>query len=377
MLVLADLVDHIVRYGGKDLTRGTNNDCIAAARQACNALAQKWDWNWFRTIVTIKLSDIYQTGTVQYVASTRTMTLTGGVWPSWAIYGAVKVNDVDYEIATRTSDTVIVLSAQSAPVDDISTDTTYSIRRYAYQLPANFDTARSAVTQPDGLELIYRDMDHANAIWQQYYGEQAWTVVPDRNAPGRHCIQFTPTITTTNSVQVEYKRRLTTLRYDNYDLGNKSTVAVNGTAVTGTNTLFKADMVGNVFRVASDDLTSPTGEYGNNLYAHESIISAFNSATSITLRDAATDVLTRSKWMVSSLIDVRPGPMQEYLFREAEKQFRNRTRMVPYNAEELANYQTAFIEARENDTGYTGLSVIDYPYAGRFISTNTDVPLAE
>lgn len=377
MFALADLVDHVIRYGGKDLSRATSTDAIGAARQACNVLATKWDWNWFRTTVTIPLDDDYSTGTIAYTASTRTLTLTGGTWPTWAIYGAVRLNDIDYEVATRSSGTVLILSANSYPDADIVAGTTFSIRRYSYQLPENFDSITSAVTQPDGAELTYRDMGEANAIWQRYYGGQCWTIASDRNAPGRSVIQFSPNVTTTNSIQILYKRRLSTLRYDNYNKADDSRVAVAGAAVTGTDTLFKSDMVGQVFRVSEDDITDPTGEYGNNLYAHESLISAFTSVTAITLTTAITNALTRSKYIVSSLIDIRPGPMQEYLLREAEKQFRARTRMVPYNREELENLEQAFIEARENDKPYNGLQIVDYPYTGRFVLTNTNVPLAE
>lgn len=377
MLVLADLVDHVLQYAGKDMNRDTCRAALGAARQACSQLAQKWNWNWFRTTVTIPLDDIYQTGTVQYVASTRTLTLTGGTWPSWAVYGAVKLNDIDYEVATRTSGTVLVLKSTSAPDEDISTDTTYLIRRYAYQLPENFDSIHSAVTQPDGLIICYRDMDESNAIWQQYYGAQSYTVAADRLAPGRSIIQISPTVTTTNSIQVSYKRKLSLLRYDNFSTPDESRVAVASATVTGDMTVFKSDMVGQVFRASADDMDYPTGEFGNNLYAHESIISAVGGSTSLTLETAITDALTRSKYVVSSLIDARPGPMVEYLFRETEKQFRAKTRMQPYNREELDNYEAAFTEARENDKPYTGLTVVEYPYTGRFLTTSTDVPLAE
>lgn len=377
MLTLADLVEHTLRYGGKDLSRATCTDAIGAARQAIQVLTTKWDWNWFRTVVTIPLSAEYSTGTIQYVASTRTVTLTGGTWPTWAIYGAVKINDINYEVATRTSGTVIVLAANSAPADDISTDTTFSIRRIGYQLPANFDTVRSAVTDNAGLELEYREQTEAAGIWQEYYGSQCYTVAVDRNAVGRMVMQFSPNVDATNSVQVLYKRRMPLMRYDNFNAPDSSRVAVAGTAVTGLETAFKSDMAGCVFRCSIDDANDPTGEFGSNLYHHESIISAYVSATALTLESAISEAVTRSKYIISSLIDVAPGPMAEFLFREAEKQFRAKTRMQPYNREELDNHNVAFIEARENDKRYTGPFVVDYSNAGRFVLTNTDTPMLE
>lgn len=378
MLALADLVEHVLRYGGKDLSRATCTDAIGAARQAISILTTRWDWEWFRTTITIPISSPYTTGTIQYVASTRTATLTGGTWPTWAIYGAIKINNVTYLVETRTSDTVIVLAAASAPADDIAIDTTFEIRRVGYQLPAHFDSVRSAVTDFAGLELEYRDQTEAVNIWQEFYGSQCFTIANDRNATGRHVIQFSPNVDATNSVQVLYKRRMPVMRYDNFSHPESSRVAVAGTAVTGTETAFKSDMAGLLFRCSVDDTGAyPTGEFGDNFYHHESIISAFVSATSLTLETAITDAVTRSKYVISSLIDVSPGPMVEYLFREAEKQFRAKTRMTPYNAEELANYETSFVQARENDKRYTGPRVVDYANAGRFVLTNTDTPMLE
>ena len=378
MLALADLVEHTLRYGGKDLSRATCTDALGAARQAIQILSARWDWNWFRTTITIPISSPYSTGTIQYVASTRTATLTGGTWPAWAIYGAIKINDISYLVTTRTSDTVIILDAMSAPADNISTDTTFEIRRVGYQLPEHFDSVRSAVTDFAGLELEYRDQTEAVQIWQEFYGSQCYTVANDRNATGRMVIQFSPNVDATNSVQVLYKRRMPVMRYDNFSDPDSSRVAVAGTAVTGSETAFKSNMVGMLFRCAENDAGEyPTGEFGNNMYFHESIISGYSSATALTLQTAISDAVTRSKYIVSSLIDVSPGPMVEYLFREAEKQFRAKTRMVPYNPEELDNYEVAFIQARENDKRYTGPRVVDYANAGRFVLTNTNTPMLE
>lgn len=375
MFALADLVDHVVQYSGRDNTRAKVANAVAAARLAVAALGPKHDWNWYRTSLTIALSPDYSTGTIQYVASTRTLTLTGGTWPTWAIYGIIRINSIDYEIDTRTSGTVLVLSTNSAPADDISTDTTYALRRYAYQLPEHFDSIYYVAQQPSGCRLKERRISDAPAVWRQYDWIRSFAILADRFAQGRMILITGQTPDQSGVLQALYKRRMPALRYDKYTDASGSNVAVSATAVTGVNTLFRSDMVGQIFRASFDNQNDPTGEFGNNVYAHESLIDAVGGDQSLTLRTAIGTALTKSKWCVSSLIDIAYGPMWEYLLREVEKQFRSVNRMQPYNREELSNYAEALITARENDSRYNGLHTVEYGLAGWYPAFNTDVPL--
>jgi hypothetical protein len=150
-------------------------------------------------------------------------------------------------------------------------------------------------------------------------------------------------------------------------------VAVSGTAVTGVNTKFKSDMAGMIFRAAVDESANPTNLFGLNPFVVESLIESVSTAEALTLTTSTSEVLTRSRAIVTSLLDVGEGPMWEYLLREAERQFRITARMVPYNAEETSALREAFTFAREDDNKYNGLSMVDYPYMAPIgiISSNT------
>jgi pilus assembly protein CpaC len=61
----------------------------------------------------------YSTGTIAYTQATRTVTLTGGTWPSWAQYGVLVIGNVLYRVAAKPTSTTLVLTAMSNPGVDV------------------------------------------------------------------------------------------------------------------------------------------------------------------------------------------------------------------------------------------------------------------
>lgn len=370
MIGFADLVDHLVAYSGRDNTRATSDFCRRAAQQAVTILPTRHPWNWYRTALTFTLDADYGTGTIAVNASTREVTLTSGTWPTWAAYGVLCVGGLAYEVASRTSSTVIVLSSNSSPASNVASGTSYTLKRYGYLLPANFSSVRSVMAQPSGTALRQAVNNQPPQQWVADASGLQFGIAQDPRTNGRQVLYVGRAVDRTGLVQVLYQRTILPLRYEQWDDG---VVAVAGTAVTGTNTKFRSDMAGMVFRAAADDSANPTNLYGLNPYVHESLIDSVASAESLTLATAIGTALTRSRAVVTSLLDVAEGPMWEYLLREAERQFRITARMVPYNAEETAALREAFTFAREDDNKYNGLSMVDYPYMVPIgiISSNT------
>lgn len=69
------------------------------------------DWSFLKPVTTIDTIAPYDTGTIAITVSTTTVVLTTGVWPSWtATHGSLIVNNTEYVIASRTSDTDIELA---------------------------------------------------------------------------------------------------------------------------------------------------------------------------------------------------------------------------------------------------------------------------
>lgn len=102
-------------------------------------------WSFLNPTTTLTTIASYVTGTIALTDDDATVTLTGGVWPSWAAAnGSLVVDSVTYAIASRTSDTVIELSADWSGGDE--TEASYELRHDGmYDLPDNFAGMASRV----------------------------------------------------------------------------------------------------------------------------------------------------------------------------------------------------------------------------------------
>ena len=110
------------------------------------------EWSFLNIFDSIEFVTSYSTGTIS--SSLEVVTLTGGTWPSWAAQGKLWVDDKQLEVASRTSDTVIVL--QTALDIDFTAET-YQLRGYYYDLPDDFggiDSAEFTVSTTRSLEPI-------------------------------------------------------------------------------------------------------------------------------------------------------------------------------------------------------------------------------
>lgn len=91
-------------------------------------------WSFLQpTLASIEVHAAYETGTV--AVSTKTVTLTSGTWPTWAAKGELYVDGGWYTVASRTSNTVIVLDYSAGT---IAAGTEYSLVQREYALPDDF-----------------------------------------------------------------------------------------------------------------------------------------------------------------------------------------------------------------------------------------------
>ena len=96
------------------------------------------EWSFLRPVMEIETIAPYSTGTVAIANGATTMTLTDGVWPSWtATHGSLIVDTTEYEIASRTNDTVIELA--EAWSEDTETAADYFLQHNGnYDLPDDY-----------------------------------------------------------------------------------------------------------------------------------------------------------------------------------------------------------------------------------------------
>ena len=93
------------------------------------------NWSFLRPIADVTTTAPYTTGTITIAAGV--VTLTGGVFPSWAASGLLRVNNRYYSVASRGSDTQITLDSTSVTIADASS---YHLARPEVPLDAAFDS---------------------------------------------------------------------------------------------------------------------------------------------------------------------------------------------------------------------------------------------
>lgn len=100
--------------------------------------AQVHIWSFMQPkLMAFQLNQPYSTGTVTIAAGV--VTGSGTVFPSWAASAELVVNDVSYPVATRTSDTALVLEDTSVTA---ASGSEYTLQQVDYLLPELFGGLR-------------------------------------------------------------------------------------------------------------------------------------------------------------------------------------------------------------------------------------------
>jgi hypothetical protein len=347
----ADLVDHIVLYAGADPTAGTVMAAKNAAQKALLAVSGRTQWLYYNTLCLVNTTQPYSTGTITYTESTRTVTLAGGTWPTWAAYGYIVIANATYAIASRDSATQLTLNSQTTPGDDVAAGTAYILRQDTFQLPADFQEASSAMAQPGIFNLIY--VTNATAMTGRNANvgtgrPQYFAIVPDPFLPQRMAARIWPASGSVYRVQFTYRRKMTPPVYLRESPGLVSSIASSTTVSGTTDTNFTSAMAGAAIRFGSDAKDSPTGIFGDNPAQMELLIQSVTNANTLVASAVADQTLATRKYVITSLLDCEPGAMYDYISREAEKQYRLIAR-VKANPEESQAYQNSLRSALEED----------------------------
>ena len=187
-------------------------------------------WSFFRPVKEITTTAPYDTGTI--TVASGVVTLTDGVFPSWAAVGVLKLDNEYYDVDTRDGDTQVTLEDTSVTEAD---DSIYELGRPEYDLPA-------AVEAIDGIELayeagqsdfypeIYPRSDAQIRRWRQddpyhdrplYYGTR--TVEFDPTVGSRRRLTLYPTPDATYVLKTRMKLRATMIDAVNaYPVGGES-----------------------------------------------------------------------------------------------------------------------------------------------------------
>jgi len=357
-LTFHDACDHVLdQVVGGDGSPRNRRQAVRAVQEAYNEIADRRKWRYFYRPLTIQTVASQTSSTITYTASSRSVTLAAGTWPTEATKYALYIDGKRYSVATRSSSTVLVLDEKDAPVADIAAGTSYTLARDTYELPDNCRALLELYDAQAPGRLVSR-VDPGDIIWRQRVQRGAgqplcYSVYRSERFSGALAVHFAPS---PNSALIYQGLGLfdpLELKILDYQLGSVATTA-DSDQVTGTSTAFTSDMNGAVIRFSPTGVTKiPTdlqGEIDKNRlepYAMQRVIKTRDAAATLTLEQAADQTLTGSGYRISSRIDIEAGAMRNAFLRCCEARFATQDRQR--SEEREARYEKALILALHAD----------------------------
>lgn len=349
-----DAVDRLLDIFADDESERVIRQCRAAVQQAARRLPLFHEWKCFKRRAVINTVAAYTTGTVAYTHSSRTLTLTDGTWPSWAAFGEVKIDNVVYQVESRTSDSAIVLEPNSNPGANIASGASYSLFRSRYPLPVDFRRLDDMYRSDRGGPLSTTTPEAVFGQVMAGYGTTGsplqLTVFSDPKYLGGQAVQFSPGPNSAISVMFQYWRGMRQLRTLQYSTG---TASASTTALTISGGVLTDLHVGCLIRMSSDGSTAPTSLLGNrsdvlNPAAHEAVIVARSSTTEATLDAAPSSALSAVLFTISDPIDLDSPVMWDAFLKLAVWEYSSITNRKD-EPKHRANFYEALNIARDAD----------------------------
>jgi hypothetical protein len=321
----SDVLEFLLRVENAQDVRITQmaKDAILSAYQELPLVRR---WKYFYTRGHLVMDAAYDTGTVAYDdtggANERQLTLSSGTWPTNAARGQVLIDGKEYKVESRVSSTVVTLSVNNNPGEDIAAGTAYKWWRDTYPMPLDFLSADSFIDHEESWEPLHGS---PGSVLNRRSGNQvanrpmSRSFISDPDYVGVMAVRFDPPPDDTYRYDFMYVRCPMPMRVLDYSTG---TVAVTSTAVTGTGTSWNSDMVGSLIRFPHSGVNQvPTGNSGLYPYAEQRIVTAVASATSLTIDSVLDGTYSGVKYRISDFIDIDYNTMREAFRKLCEYRF--------------------------------------------------------
>lgn len=379
MISAHDILDAVIRYTGAQSSEQIVTDAKESILDALAELWSKYDWPWYQDQHIMQFDPPYSTGTVQYDATTRQFTLTGGTWPSWAIYGVMKIGNNDARVNKRISDTVLEIEDGSGYLTDLTTDTAYTLYRHAYPVPSTIrKVSYLFLDQQKWQSVVYLPAIEFRTCRPGSYGAvpQVFTIMKDRAVGTGLALYLWPYPGTRYTARFNYIRSPEPITIWNESTG-KITVTSGDATVTGTDTAFTTEHEGCLLRVGRTASAVPTAVSGTAPLSEELLIDTVASATSLEATSEVTTSRTAVKYDISSILDIdeiimRPVFMQHCYYQMGKRRSYDDKKMAIIAKTllmDLANAKSSAAPSKEIEyagnpraiRGYAGYSGSWYP----------------
>ena len=371
LTLYSDLISHCLDYMLVDPSAEADRVARRAVQAAINTIPQmrRWAYYYSPLLINTNASQTSSTITFDYTggASERMVTIASGTWPSWAALGVLRISSVDYEVATRESSTVLTLSRNSNPGEDVAAGTSYTLFRNQYPLPTDFLALGDIINRTNKIPLQYiapNEWQQKTAISMGPQQPFCYTIMGSRNYVNTMTLFLWPPPGSAYTLDGVYQRRMRPVLVQGYTTGTVTASAAS-TTVTGSGTAFTSNMVGSVMRFGTSTTDPPTGVGGTYPFTEERIITAVASSTGLTVDAVPSQSYTATKFTISDPVDIFEGAMLTFLLRECERQVRI-LRRINATSEERLDYEAAKVLAFESDCPVFGEQVVGIDKTHRF-----------
>lgn len=317
-------------------------------------------WAYFFRTGSLPVYASQQTGTVDFLLSARTVTLTGATWPTNATEMHIKLGYRWYPIKTRTSSTVIELYPDGHPPDDLTAEA-YTIQKTRYALPSDVGDVVQILESNQNLMMMRLTPLEAHVIQEGILSSHSYpnryTLIGDSANPNRWSLWLPTVINTDTTLQYMYVARRPQASLIREFRG---LVTVTGGVATFTEDVVNSLWEGAVLRISKNSTDHPTGEFGDipsadivyNRNCWETRVIGITSGTVVTLADS-TIAETGVAYTASTHIDVADGPMTVLLQRLCEDE---------WGAKLVGNHSERMVSARSLGTALHDAMAADARY---------------
>lgn len=286
VILFADACEHLASFQGGTAAGAEAEIIRAAVIDANRELGEAMQWRHLERRGQIVFDAPYATGTITYTHSSRTVTLAGGTWPTWAKYGRIKIGTLICDVASRTSDAVIVLDEYQNPGQDVAALTAYSLRRNEYPLPgdlkriANLEDENRYWTltysNEEALMRLERTLDDRSDTFR-------WTILSDPDRDGGWVVRLYGYPTTVRTMRFVYEAYPRELKYSGFETAASSgRVSNTAAAVTASASVVPSDVAGSYLRFGTTS-DYPTGMRGSAPFAAQGKIESWTNSGAFTL----------------------------------------------------------------------------------------------
>jgi hypothetical protein len=308
----ADAIEALIDYSGANGTESVLRDARRSVLEAYREFVDAHQWTYLYThsrIVTqapytgVNVSGV-QVGQIQYQQSSGQypyqVTLSGDTWPSWALYGYLRIGGVNYRPSQVMSATVLTLDPILNPGVDLPLGTEFSLYQDTYLLPVDYTSQDEGLYQANfgGMQYAHpREWLFENRYVMGQGVPHFYTIRGSDHVPGRLVISVFPAPSASATIDYIYKRRCRALAIQDIATGTVS-VGNGSNVVAGVGTSFAPNMVGSVIRLSSTTVP-PSSPIGNTPPAWEDTVASYTSSTQIVTTGTAPQAFTSVGYRIS------------------------------------------------------------------------------